>query len=65
MFLVAQVFVTHINKHVGSGYSAVHVPGNLLFDTEVSDFTFLWCLGEVVLLLVPKIKHTLEYKYMT
>lgn len=65
MFLVARVFVTQTRKHVGSGYAAVHVPGNLLIDTEMSDFTYLWCLGEVVLELVPERKHTLEYKYMS
>jgi hypothetical protein len=54
MFLVVQKFVTQINKNVGSGYSAVHVPGNLHFDTELSDFMSLWCLVEVVLELVPK-----------
>jgi hypothetical protein len=65
MCLVARVFVTQIDKHIGSGYSAVHVPGNLLFGIEVSDFPSLWCLCEVVLELVPKRKHTLKYKYMS
>jgi len=65
VFLIARVCVTQINRHVGSGYSEVHVAGNLLFDAEVFDFTLLWCLGEALLELVPKRKHTLEYKYMS
>ena len=64
MFLIAGVCVTQINKHVGSGYSEVHVPGNLLLYTEVFDFVTVWCLGEALLELVPKRKHT-EYKYMS
>jgi len=65
MFLIAQVCVTQINKHVGSCYSEVHVPGYLHFDTEVIDFTSIWCLVEALLELVPKRKHTFEYKYMS
>ena len=65
MFLIARVCVTQINRHVGSGYSEVHVAGNLLFDTEVFDFTSIWCLVEALLELVPKRKHTFEYKYMS
>ena len=65
MFLIAWVCVTQINKHVGSDYSEVHVPGYLQFDTEVIDFTSIWCLVEALLELVPKRKHTFEYKYMS